>query len=123
MAEMTQIMLLAALTALDPHDDDADVSYLEQLRRLQAALVTLLDAVPASPDVATEATVRQAVGVIDPRNDDASQGYALMLRRLQRLVDIELSRWSSAAQQPVGPSGDTAAPVIPPVYAVPPEEP
>jgi hypothetical protein len=59
-------------------------------------------------DATREAAVRQALGHLDPKNDDQQQGYVEILRRLQTAIDRELSKWTSAPTQPVGPSGTTA---------------
>jgi hypothetical protein len=52
--------------------------------------------------------VRHALRQLDPHADDQQQDYVSVLRRLQTAIDRELSKWTSASEQPVGPSGEVA---------------
>jgi hypothetical protein len=116
------------LRQLDPQPGDDDLPYEDILRRLQTVLLAMVttgtpptqEPKPAGEGVVEptpehENAVRQAVGLLFPVADDQYAGYETLLRRLQSVVDAELSRWTSAMVQPVGPSGYTAVPEPPPV--------
>lgn len=103
------------LKALDPEPDETPRSYVDNLRRLQGVLITLMANSELQPEGDQDATVMDALGRLDPHREDARLPFGERVRRVQAWVDIELSRWTSAIVQPRGPSGACAVPEAQPV--------
>lgn len=100
--------VIAALDALNDETDNADLSYVDQLRRLSANVTAALADGGTPPTDEQHQAVLTALGVLDPHADDMDQDAGMLYRRLQVAVDRELSRWTSGYVQPPGPSGETA---------------
>lgn len=114
-----EALVAQVVEALDPPEDGEPQSYIDNLRRAQAALmVQLQQEASAAPTAEDEAVLRQALGVMDAKSEDRYLGYGEVVRRVLSAIDKELMRWTSAPEQAMGPSGDAVTP--PPVA---PEEP
>ena len=103
----TEALVRDLLTQLDDQEDNAQLSYVDALRRVQGALTKAL--ATAEPDLTSEqdAALSQTLGRLSPTADDARIDPVTRLRRVHGWVDMELSRWTSAIVQPRGPSGTT----------------
>ena len=90
--------------------------YVEDLRVMQQWLAEQLRTGQTAPSPEAEQALRAAMSRLDAKPHDERVGYGEVLRRVLSAVDQELFRWTSAAVQPRGPSGDTAvAPAPAPV--------
>jgi hypothetical protein len=123
----TEAVMRELLRQLDPQPGDDALAYEDILRRLQTVLVSMVHTgsppTPgpkpagegrAGPTPEQEQAVRHAVGLLFPIAGDQYVDYESLLLRMLSIVDAELSRWTSAMVQPVGPSGYTAVPEPPP---------
>jgi hypothetical protein len=100
------------LKVLDPQEGDDTLGYVDQLRRVQDAIVDALATPEETPAAEDEQVLRQALGRLDPKAGDDQLGYGEVLWRLLSAVDKELFKWDSSMVQPPGPSGDAQVALI-----------
>jgi hypothetical protein len=119
-----EALVTALLRILNPSiEEPAVLTYIEQLRAVQAALVALLagtpqptglaksmEAVTPAEEALEEAFIRFALGKLNPKPEDQWLAKAEVVSRLLECIDVELSRWTSAVEQAPGPSGAASLP-------------
>jgi hypothetical protein len=116
-----EAIVTALLKALAPGTEQTTLGYVPQLYAVQASLAELLHIVltplqlPAKPppppppdDPTLLAVLHEALRRLDPKAEDRFLAPVEVGQRTLACIDRELSKWTSALTQPLGPSGQAS---------------
>jgi hypothetical protein len=118
-----EAIVTAMLKALAPGMEQTTLGYVPQLYAVQASLADLLHIAlmplqgPAKPphpsppppdDPTMLAVLHEALRRLDPKAEDQFLAPVEVGQRTLACIDRELSKWTSALTQPLGPSGQAS---------------